>query len=364
MKRFFAVLLLVPAVLAAQQKNNGFSITGNIRGLAEKSRVFITDANNPSDTLAKAHVKGGVFVLTGHISEPNLVEVNFVAAAKKTMLFIGNDEVKMDGTIEDTRNIVYKGSPTQDEFLSFQKTFNAYFVRLNSLAQQANSPAGAGKSDSLSHLYASTVAQVQSALDEFLKTRENSPVSAFVLVAMIQLSEDVFLLERRFNALSPAVQQGFYGKYLKEQIDNGKIGAIGTDEIDFTQNDTTGTPVSLSSFKGKYVLVDFWASWCRPCRMENPNVVATYGKFRNKNFTVLSVSLDRDRDSWIKAIKDDNLTWFHVSDLKYWNNDVAVKYRIQSIPQNLLIDPSGKIVAKNLRGAELDAKLCELLGCN
>jgi thiol-disulfide isomerase/thioredoxin len=126
------------------------------------------------------------------------------------------------------------------------------------------------------------------------------------------------------------------------------MGEIGTQAVEFTQNDTEGHPVSLSSFRGKYVLVDFWASWCAPCRRENPHVVEAYQQYKNKNFTILSVSLDRQKENWLKAIKDDNLTWTHVSDLQYWDNAVARLYMIEQIPQNILIDPNGKIIARNL----------------
>jgi peroxiredoxin len=126
---------------------------------------------------------------------------------------------------------------------------------------------------------------------------------------------------------------------------------------EFKQNDVNGKLVSLSSFRGKYLLVDFWASWCGPCRAENPNVVKAYNQYKDKNFTILSVSLDQDKSKWLEAIKKDGLTWTHVSDLKYWNNAVAVQFGIQSIPASFILDPNGKIIAKDLRGDALDSFL-------
>jgi peroxiredoxin len=366
MKLYFSVLVALPVLGMAQAGSsggNGFTITGSVKGAAENTKVVLTDGSNPTDTVASSVVKDGKFVLSGHVTEPNLYELNF-AGGKKAPLFMGNDKMTISGSTDELKELKVSGSSSNDDFVEFQRMFNPYFARLNSVMGMANSPAGAAKKDSLFQVYKKLTDSIFNQIDGFVAAKRSSYVAPFVLVVVNQLTEDVAAQDRRLHSLSPEVQKGYYAQYLQKMVDDAKIGAVGTEAIDFTQNDTAGKAVSLSSFRGKYVLVDFWASWCGPCRMENPNVVNTYQKFKGKNFTVLGVSLDKSKEPWIKAIKDDGLAWTQVSDLKYWYNEAAAKYHIQSIPQNLLIDPNGKIVGRNLRGPDLQARLCELLGCN
>jgi peroxiredoxin len=179
---------------------------------------------------------------------------------------------------------------------------------------------------------------------------------------------DTTKLASLYNALSVEVKNTEGSKSYTEllgKINNaytpGKGVPVGAMAPAFTQNDIDGKPIKLSDFKGKYVLIDFWASWCGPCRGENPNVVSAYAKYHDKGLEILGVSLDTKKEAWIKAIADDNLTWKHVSDLKGWKNEVGALYGIQSIPANLLIDPTGKVIAKDLRGTALTDKLAEIL---
>lgn len=168
-------------------------------------------------------------------------------------------------------------------------------------------------------------------------------------------------LQALYNTLSKNVKNSNEGKEFQDYLNTLETVQIGKVAPAFTQNDTTGNPVKLSDFKGKYVLLDFWASWCPDCRVESPDLVKTYQQFKGENFEILGISFDKDRNSWIKAIHADKLHWRHVSDLKRWQNDVGTLYGVKSIPQNVLIDPTGKIVAKNLHGDALRTKLKEVL---
>jgi peroxiredoxin len=195
----------------------------------------------------------------------------------------------------------------------------------------------------------------------FIKANPASFVSFDALKAIGGYDPDIAVIEPLFNGLSDKIKSSSAGKEYTANMAKMKLLSVGTIAPEFTQNNAENIPVSLSSFKGKYVLVDFWASWCGPCRGENPNVVVVYNQYKDKNFTVLGVSLDNDKDAWLKAIEKDGLTWTQVSDLKSWQNAVGQLYMIHSIPSNFLIDPTGKIIAKNLRGDELLKKMKELL---
>ena len=339
-------------------------ITGEISGM-ENGQVKLEAIVFGSPVAFDAPVKSGKFEF--QINQPAPTAYNLKVASKPEdviTIFCDSGPNQFKAKFGQLRDGSFTGSPSQADWTGYNKLVNRIDDAMRAVQYTFDDLAAkqqlSGKEDSLRNRYQLLSIERDQTIGNWVIEHRGSNAAPFIIAINYLSNPQPEVIRALYDPLTLEVKGTYYGKIINEVLQKYEALEIGKIAPDFSQTDLEGKVISLESFRGKYVLLDFWASWCGPCRAENPNLVRTYDRFSSK-MEILGISLDQKQDSWIKAIQADGLTWKHVSDLKGWSNAVAKKYNVQSIPANFLLDPSGKIIAKGLRGAALEQTLETLL---
>jgi len=373
MKKLFSILfagLLAVGMISCNntgKADKNFTLNVTVKNGMDGALISLKDRQDAQwVTVDSAFLKDGKVSLSGNVDSPQIFYVFIDNVRGALPVFVEKGSITVNADTKNLRNATVEGSKSNDEYHKFMgDVMGSFDKKIRELGSKYGAAQRSGDTVTMKKLedeYEGIENDRKQAMLDYAKNNNTSIVATYIIFSnsyMFDLNE----LEKATDSFNKSIQNTKYAKLLKERVATLKSVEVGQPYVDFTLKDPTGKPISLKSVvdKNKYVLVDFWASWCQPCRGENPNVVEAFNKYHDKGFTVFGVSFDDNKDNWVKAIKDDNLTWLHVSDLKGWGNAAGKLYGVQSIPQNILIGPEGTIIAKNVRGQELQDKLKELM---
>lgn len=371
MKQILSILFLsILLVSCNNSESEGYSISGNVN-VPDGTKIFLTELDEngqpkPHDTL---EVENGEFKKDlPEVETPNLGFISVEGVTGNMVYIIENEPITMNIDKSNIRATEIDGGIEND-------LFNTYIEHIReSTGKLEEATKGLQKAfmsqDSVAMQKAS---QNQQDLNEenkrfkrnMLEENKNHLVAAIILSDMINQklysNEEV---KDFYASLSEEIKKSPLGTFLGKNINLQSEIAVGSKAPNFSAPSPSGEEIALYDVLGKVTIIDFWASWCKPCRMENPNVVKTYNKYHDKGLNIIGVSLDRpgQKDKWVQAIEEDNLTWNHISNLQFWQEPIAQTYGVRSIPATFILDENGVIVARDLRGEELEAKIAELLG--
>lgn len=364
---FAGTLLLASSSLTLAQKQTGYIIKGTITDV-QSGTAYLEKTDGENVRRDSSKIINHKFEFKGKVEDLAFYSLYLIDKKKGSQFLLENNALTFTGQKDSLFKAKIIGGPIYTTYLSF---YNVDWKPVTAKAGEIYKRMDIAEKDGTMKQTPS----IRKGFDEEFKalgSMNDSIINAYVKRNPTSIASAMVIMDRFINypyydnaralipLLSKEVQQSAYGKQIYAALSLDEKTAIGKTAPTFSMADAAGKMVSLADFKGKYVLIDFWASWCGPCRKENPNVVAAYKKYHDKGFEILGVSLDSNKEPWLKAIATDGLTWNHVSDLKGWKNSAAALYGVKSVPASFLISPDGKIVAKDLRGEVLHKKLASL----